>query len=177
MSDTPIAINTPDVVEILKDLYPDKHILHDRYNDITPKNFITSYKPLTLEGFIKLFAGIPHGKAAGPLGDITDIIKSMAIHVEHPNNKHIYANTIFHLFIMINTDQIPNSIKKHYNTIFLFGLHKDALNKKNKTSSCREQLEKSIHIHIHETQQTAIHGILSAIKLCYWSKGWCKFCV
>ena len=31
MSDTPIAINTPDVVEILKDLYPDKHILHDRY--------------------------------------------------------------------------------------------------------------------------------------------------
>ena len=111
VSDTSIAINTPEVVEILKDLYPEKHTLHDIYNDITPRNFVTAYKPLALERFIKLFAEIPQGKAVGPLGDITYIIKSMALYIEHPNKKHIYADTIFKLFIKLNTDQIPNSIK------------------------------------------------------------------
>ena len=37
VSDTPIAINTPEVVNILKQLYPKKHTLHEEHKDTQPK--------------------------------------------------------------------------------------------------------------------------------------------
>lgn len=111
VSDTHIAIDTPAVVEILKDLYPKKHKLKDKYHDITPRQFVTSYKHLALQGFIKIFSGIPQGNASGTYRDITNIIKPMVTHVEHPNNNHIYAETIFELCNISNTHKIPTSIK------------------------------------------------------------------
>ena len=77
---------------------------------------------MTLKSFIKIFSRLPKGKAAGPLGDITDVIKYMVTHMEYPNNKHIYADTVFTFFNLIQNNDIPPQIKKLYNASFVFGL-------------------------------------------------------
>ena len=131
VSDTPIAINTPEVVEILKELYPSRHKLQEEYKDTTIKKFTTAYKPLNLHAFTKLFSTLTQAKAAGPFGDITDTLKALVTHTEYPQNKQIYAKTVFDFFTLINTNKMPASIKKLYNGSFLFGLHKDIFDKKN----------------------------------------------
>jgi len=131
VSDTPIAINTPDVVNILKQLYPSKHTLHEEHKDTQPKKFATAYKPLNIHTFKKIFSTIPQGKAAGPFGDITDTLKALVTHTEYPQNKQIYAQTVFDFFTLINANKMPASMKPFYNGGFLFGLHKDIFDKKN----------------------------------------------
>ena len=169
VSDTPIAINTPDVADILKQLYPKQHTLHEEYKEKKRKKFLTAYKPLTIQAFTKLFSTLTQGKAAGPFGDITDTIKTLVTHTEHPQNKQIYAQTVYDFFNLINTNKMPSSIKKLYNGSFLFGLHKDIFDKKTKTSSCGRELETSIHVNRHKTHHSALYRVPRAIQLCNWS--------
>ena len=61
-TETPIALNTPETVEILKSLYPPKHIIIDNYLDTSPKKFKSKHKPLTLKSFIKIFSRLPKEK-------------------------------------------------------------------------------------------------------------------
>lgn len=49
--------------------------------------------------------------------------------MEYPNNKHIYADTVFKFFNLIQNNDIPPPIKKFYNASFVFGLEKDPLDK------------------------------------------------
>ena len=105
-TDTPISINTPDVVDILKCLYPTRHTLTSPYNDTIPRTFHTNICPIDYQIFIKTFSRIPKGKAAGHFGNITDVIRSMVTYVEHLNNKHTYANPIFKFFNLVTYTKI-----------------------------------------------------------------------
>ena len=128
-ADTPIALNTPEVVGILKDLYPKKHKIKTGYHHTTTRRFRSKHQPLNLKSFIKIFSRTTKGKAAGPYGDITDVISSMVTHTEYPNNNNIYARTVFQFYKLIVSNKVPSTIKKLFNASFLFGLHKDPENK------------------------------------------------
>ena len=60
-ADTPIALNTPEVVEILKDLYPRKHKLKTGYHHTIPRRFRSKHQPLNLKSFIKIFSRTTKG--------------------------------------------------------------------------------------------------------------------
>ena len=71
---------------------------------------------------------IPKGKAAGPMADISDIIRALVTHKDHFNNTNPYAKTIYDFFNLILNAKIPKNIRKYFTSSFVFGLHKDPKN-------------------------------------------------
>ena len=67
--------------------------------------------PLDVKTFTRFLSKMPQGKLAGPYGYIADVIKSMVTHIEYPNKKKIYAQTIFDFYRLIDTNKIPQDIK------------------------------------------------------------------
>ena len=126
-SSSPIAINTPEVVQALEKLYPKKHTLPSTYNSPKRKCFKNSKPNDDIDTFINLMAQTKKGKAAGPFADVADIIREMVLHKER--KKNIYAESIFYLYKRISQNDMPSEIRRLFNASFLFGLHKDPKDK------------------------------------------------
>jgi len=125
--DTPVAINTPDIVKILEGLYPSKHIIQNKHDSNKQRNLTHHKKEIDIDRFINIISKTPKARAAGPFGDISDIIRAMVIYKTDKNSSNPYAQTVHTLFTKITNNDLPPSIRKLYNSSFVFGLHKDPI--------------------------------------------------
>ena len=173
---TPIALNNTQNVEILKKLYPTKHKIKNHKLEYLPNNTTTQEQSITFEDFIKNMTRIPKGKAAGPMADISDIIRALVTHKDHFNNTNPYAKTIYDFFNLILNAKIPKKYKEIFHLQLCFWTpQRPQRFKKTKTSSSWRRLAQSFYLNHSTTKQHLIHKILDALQLCNWNKRRNKF--
>ena len=110
---TPVAINTKEIVEILEGLYPPKHKIKRQYETKIKYKSKHIKSDISIETFINTISKKPKARAAGPFGDISDVLRSMVTYTENKNSSNPYAKSTYS--IRENTQQ--RHAKLHKKTI------------------------------------------------------------
>ena len=126
--DTPVAINTPEIVNILEGLYPSKHSIPNKHDSKKNRTLTHQKKEININKFINIISKTPKARAAGPFGDVSDVLRAMVAFTTDKNSPNPYAQTVHTLLNKIIENDIPQPIRKLYNSSFVFGLHKDKNN-------------------------------------------------